>query len=166
MRHGGVISFQQEREGFKFHRIFPGKMVPQLLQMRGGKCGDADVSHEECVPGSDRREVELERHQFLENICGIQHTPHWFQAFLRHVHGEIACALIEPKALHQHKKTTYMVAMQMAEKDAVEFIRLHACRPQAAAYWFAAVHQQRTVAQVKQKRGMPATIAGPAITGA
>ena len=54
----------------------------------------------------------------------------------------------------------------MAEKDAVEVIRLHSSRPQAAAYWFAGVHQQRAVAHTKQKRGMPAPIAGPAIAGA
>ncbi|SVD49889.1 uncharacterized protein METZ01_LOCUS402743, partial [marine metagenome] len=54
MRYGDVISFQQEREGLKFRRIFPGKMFPQLLQMRGGKRGDADVPHEKCVSSGDR----------------------------------------------------------------------------------------------------------------
>ena len=104
-----------------------------------------DAAHLEGGVTLQRRKIERARHELLKDISCIQHAAHWLHTFSRQMHREITRALIQPKSLHEHEKTAHMIAVQMAQNNAIEVIGLHSGRAQPTAHRLTAVQQQRAV---------------------
>ena len=98
-----------------------------------------DAAHLEGSAALQRLKIERARHELLKDISRIQHAAHWLYTFGRQMHREITRALIQPKSLHEHEKTAHMIAVQMAQNNAIEVIGLHSGCAQPTAYRLTAV---------------------------
>ena len=68
VRHARLVRFQQKTERLKRHRIFFSKRLTQLIQVRGGEGGDADVANVEGRLGRQRRIGQFTGEELLKNM--------------------------------------------------------------------------------------------------